>query len=177
KLPAVETLGATTIICSDKTGTITQNVMTAVRLYTNETIVWPNVEALDALPLSETDRKAVRLLLVGGLLCNDARLEPEGDSGRPVGDPTEVALVRAALWAGMGREAEEELTPRLDEIPFEAERQRMSTLHARESHYRLWVKGSPEALLELSEHIWLRGHAVPLTAAFRDHWAEARSEE
>jgi P-type Ca2+ transporter type 2C len=176
KLPAVETLGATTIICSDKTGTITQNMMAAVRLYTNETVVSPNAEPLDALPLSEADRKGVRLLLVGGLLCNDARLEPEGDSGRPVGDPTEVALVRAALWAGMSRDAEEEVTPRVDEIPFEAERQRMSTLHAREGRYRLWVKGSPETVLGLSERIWLRGHAVPLTAAFRDHWTEAMRE-
>lgn len=176
KLPAVETLGATTIICSDKTGTITQNVMTAVRLYANETAVAPGAQSLDVLPVSEADRKGMRLLLVGGLLCNDARLEPEGEGERPVGDPTEVALVRAAHWAGMTREAEEDLTPRVDEIPFEAERQRMSTLHAREDHYRLWVKGSPETLLNLSARVWLRGHEVPLSGAFHDHWAEVTRE-
>ena len=176
KLPAVETLGATTIICSDKTGTITQNVMTAVRLYANETPVLPNDKSMDDLPLSETDRKGVRLLLVGGLLCNDARLEAEGEKVRPVGDPTEVALVRAALWAGMSRDEEEQITPRVDEIPFQAERQRMSTLHTREGRYRLWVKGSPESLLGSSDRLWLRGHAVPLSPAFRDHWSDVTRE-
>ena len=177
KLPAVETLGATTIICTDKTGTITQNVMTAVRLYVNEMRL---DRGPDAAPFSSTlaaeDLRGVKLLLLGGLLCNDARLETEGDNDRPVGDPTEVALVRAALHAGLQRDSEERATPRVDEIPFQAERQCMSTLHWQAAGYRLWVKGAPERLLTASDYLWLRGHMVPLTPAFRAHWAEVVRE-
>lgn len=177
KLPAVETLGATTIICTDKTGTVTQNVMTAVRLYADETRI---DNGNGSLPTGLADSggalRGLELLLRGGLLCNDARLETAGDNGQPVGDPTEVALVTVAMKAGLQRESEERITPRTDEIPFQSERQRMSTLHQQATGYRLWVKGAPESLLASSDSLWLQRYAVPLTLAFRAHWEEVVRE-
>ena len=167
KLPAVETLGATTVICTDKTGTITQNQMRAVHLYVDEARV-------DVAPgLTDDgaeDRRGVELLLRGALLCNDALLESGGGNAQAVGDPTEVALITAAQEAGLRREAEQQRAPRLNEIPFQSERKRMSTLHQEEDGYRLWCKGAPEVLLGQSDFTWQRGHSVPLTPALREHW-------
>jgi Ca2+-transporting ATPase len=177
KLPAVETLGATTIICTDKTGTLTQNKMKAVRLYVNEMPIEVGSGFTHAgQPLTPPEQFGLEFLLRGALLCNDARLEADGENYRSVGDPTEVALVAVAAQAGLRREIVENELPRVDEIPFEAGRQRMSTLHRQPNGYRLWTKGASEVLLAHSGHMWLRGHAVPLTPAFRTYWEDVARE-
>jgi Ca2+-transporting ATPase len=142
KLPAVETLGCATVICSDKTGTLTQNEMVVVR-------GWAGGKAFQvsgggynpAGQFSHSDQPfdphtdlAASLLLHGALLCNDARLEESGEEDgqhtwRIVGDPTEGALVVAAAKAGLWRREVEEVLPRVMEIPFDSERKRMTTIH------------------------------------------------
>lgn len=122
KLPAVETLGSVTVICSDKTGTLTENKMTV-----------EEIEALD-------DRE---LLLTGAALCNDAKLT--------VGDPTEIALVLAADKAGLQKEELEEGCPRVLEIPFDSKAKRMTTLHkcAEEKGFIAFTKGALDIILDL----------------------------
>ena len=132
RLPAVETLGCAGVICSDKTGTLTQNKMTVTR-------VW----------LPRPERK--ELALTAAALCNDARLRYDGRGG-PVctGDPTEVALVELAAREGVDKNELEQRFPRRGELPFDAQRKRMSTLHPRkEGGFRLMVKGAPDVLLNL----------------------------
>jgi Ca2+-transporting ATPase len=171
KLPAVETLGATTIICTDKTGTLTQNQMGVVRAYVDDAPIEFGF-AVKLLARDQASQKlhGLTLLFRGALLCNDARLEPDASHLRPLGDPTEVALVAGAMELGLRPEEEQRAAPRLDELPFDTNRKRMSTLHAHDHHYRLWTKGAPELVLAQSRHLWLKGHAVPLTPAFHAHW-------
>jgi Ca2+-transporting ATPase len=185
RLPAVETLGATTIVCTDKTGTLTQNAMTAVRAYANDTLIdisgqgyTPSGEFTRAgRPLTSIEHRPFNLLLWGAMLCNDGRLEAdEAGHPRPVGDPTEVALLVAAAKAGFRREDEQRLSPRLDEIPFDSARQMMSTFHQYGSSYHLWTKGAPEAVLSRSSNLWRSGETVPLTAALRQHWQDVAHE-
>ncbi|KMM16676.1 HAD-IC family P-type ATPase, partial [Synechococcus sp. GFB01] len=160
RLPAVEALGGTTVICSDKTGTLTQNRMTVQHLYGGGELLaveelWPGEEhggSSSNLALQET--------LLAGLLCNDAR--PSGLEGL-VGDPTETALLVAADAAGIDRQAALDRHPRRDAIPFESEQQFMATLHGSE---RILVKGSVEAVLErCSRQLDARGEAEPLERA------------
>ncbi|MCX7718375.1 MAG: cation-transporting P-type ATPase [Candidatus Sumerlaeaceae bacterium] len=157
KLPAVETLGSTTVICSDKTGTLTRNEMTVQRLVTPKgeysltgVGYTPQGELQDAqgnaLGAVPDD---VALLLRAGLLCNDAALA-RGDDGawRITGDPTEGALVVSAAKCGLGAEAVRGAFPRLDAIPFESERQYMATLHTSpDGSVVAYLKGAPEAVL------------------------------
>jgi calcium-translocating P-type ATPase len=139
KLPAVETLGSTTVICSDKTGTLTENVMT-VRL------AWAGGE-LVRFDAPVQARGALRELLLAGSLCNDAALERDADAWRANGDPTEAALLVAARHAGLDERTLREVFPRLDELPFDSGRQYMATLHTIEGARVIYVKGALERLL------------------------------
>lgn len=141
KLHAVETLGSTTVICSDKTGTLTENKMTVTMVDVAGNRVDFLQEFSDYTPsVSQEDlggpvtdiSPAIALMLVGGALCNDAILEPtEGHPGNysTVGDPTEGALVIAAAKAGLWKEDLEKSMPRVSELPFDSERKMMTTVH------------------------------------------------
>jgi len=163
KLPAVEALGSTTVICSDKTGTLTQNRMTVQEVYAGGELVpiedlWPGGEADgSSRPDPLAANAALRETLLAGLLCNDARL---GQGGGAVGDPTETALLVAAHAAGMDHGRARDRHPRRDVIPFESEQQFMATLHGSE---RILVKGSVEAVLNrCDEQLAADGRAEPL---------------
>jgi cation-transporting P-type ATPase F len=161
KLPAVETLGSVTVICSDKTGTLTQNQMTVQALWAGGQEY--GVTGVGYLPQGEVllDGAPAKLAgalyetLLAGLLCNDAALIRQGDARRPIqpgdewkqsGDPTEIALLTAAYKAGLGAGHSED-HPRVAMLPFESERQYMATAHARGALRMIFVKGAPEQLL------------------------------
>ncbi len=155
KLPAVETLGSTTVICSDKTGTLTQNEMTVRSVFAGGGEYRVTGAGYAPAGVVEGIRGpapqqniALRECLRAGLLCNDAALRREADAWRAEGDPTEAALVSAALKFGLSSD-EEKLAPRLDAIPFESEHQYMATLHANGEGGQLvvYVKGAVEKLL------------------------------
>ncbi|MBU6249716.1 MAG: HAD-IC family P-type ATPase [Cyanobacteria bacterium REEB417] len=147
RLPAVEALGSATVICTDKTGTLTQNRMAVLELYAagqrfRLEELWPNGSSPDAAAGDPLQRnRAVHELLLAGLLCSDAR--PSAHAGL-VGDPTEIALLAAAQRAGLDHAEAHRHHPRRDALPFEPELQVMATLHGRE---RILVKGSLEAVL------------------------------
>ncbi len=156
KLPAVEALGSTTVICSDKTGTLTQNRMTVQHLYGGGALVaieelWPANGAFSNVALQET--------VLAGLLCNDARPSSRDGDGL-VGDPTETALLVAAHSVGIDRQAALEEHPRRDAIPFASEQQFMATLHGSQ---RILLKGSVEAVLQrCSRQLDATGRPQPL---------------
>ena len=163
KLPAVEALGSTTVICSDKTGTLTQNRMTVQEVYAGGELVpiedlWPGEDAAGpARPDPLAANAALRETLLAGLLCNDARL---GQEGAAVGDPTETALLVAAHAAGMDHGRAHDRHPRRDVIPFESEQQFMATLHGSE---RILVKGSVEAVMgRCDEQLAADGRPEPI---------------
>ena len=164
KMPAVETLGSTTVICSDKTGTLTQNQMTVAEIlaggesfgvsgsgYAPEGTI--RVEAPgDGVALSVADLKgrvAMLECLRAGLLCNDSQLISADDAWSVEGDPTEGALIVAGAKAGLAAAVLQEEFPRLDSIPFESELQYMATLHdqGQERPRAVYTKGSVEAIL------------------------------
>ena len=158
KLPAVETLGSTTVICSDKTGTLTRNEMTVLEVWTPgegacrvEGVGYAPVGGFrpEAAAAYGPAPEAVRRLLEDAALCNDASLHRAGEAWTISGDPTEAALVVAARKAGIDAEEARARSPRLDAIPFESENQFMSTLHADGDGARLVVKGAPEVILRL----------------------------
>jgi len=172
KLVAVETLGSATVICSDKTGTLTMNEMTVKHVYVDGR--WIEVTGEGYRPQGEfrSDSQAVEpgsvsslnLLLRIGALCNDALLVEEEDECCSIfGDPTEGALVVAAAKAGLQKERLEKSFPRLDEIPFQSEKQYMVTLHPGDGGRVVYIKGSVERLLPLSTHLLKEGKLVPLS--------------
>lgn len=155
KLPAVETLGSTTVICSDKTGTLTQNQMTVQEVYAGEKLFQLSGsgyspdgaisgEGTDSNPLQN---RALNDCLTAGLLCNDAILKQSGNEWLVEGDPTEGALVVSAGKAGLKREQLDTLLPRLDAIPFESQYQYMATLHRDGDRQVVYLKGAVENLL------------------------------
>jgi Ca2+-transporting ATPase len=171
KLVAVETLGSATVICSDKTGTLTLNQMTVRRIYTGGG--WVEVTGEGYLPEGEfrSDGKKVppgeipelELHLRIGALCNDAVLSDEGERRYSIfGDPTEGALVVAAVKAGMNAEKLAKTYPRLDEIPFQSEKLYMATLHPRAGGRVAYVKGAPEKILALSQYQLRENKVAPL---------------
>ncbi|XXF77234.1 HAD-IC family P-type ATPase [Myxococcaceae bacterium GXIMD 01537] len=159
KLPAVETLGSTTVICTDKTGTLTRNEMTVQALWTprghyalSGVGYAPRGQVLRGGRPVEGIPEDARALLLAGALCNDAALRFEEERWTLVGDPTEGALVVAAEKAGLRVEEARALFARLDAIPFESEHQFMATLHADgEGMRQVFLKGAPEVVLRRCE--------------------------
>jgi len=158
RLPAVETLGCTSVICSDKTGTMTKGEMTVQRIYVNgETLKVSGVGYEPEGDFLFEDKKMdasgleLRTLLTVATLCNDSKLEKDTNTERWVikGDPTEGALVVAAAKAKLWKEELEQKRPRIGEIPFSSERKRMTTIHADASKKKTaYMKGAPELVLE-----------------------------
>ena len=157
KLAAVETLGSTTVICSDKTGTLTENQMTVRKLFAGNDVysvtgngyapegkIMRGSEALtEALPLALSET------LLAGILCNDSRLVGEEARWRIEGDPTEGALITVAGKTGLTMQEAQKAMPRLDVVPFESERQFMATLHqSADSQKMIYLKGAIEKILE-----------------------------
>ena len=176
-LESVETLGATTVVCSDKTGTMTTNQMTVravrtrARALTTSATGWAPGGTLlqDDLPLDAAGLAELGPLLRAATLCGNARLEHTSDGQwKCVGDPTEGALLALAAKGGVAREEAERRTPRLREFPFGSERRRMSTLHRLAGgDLVLQVKGSPESVLDVCTTIRVDGGTRPLDDTWR----------
>ena len=180
RLPAVETLGAVTVICTDKTGTLTENRMTVVRLHTLHRDLFLTGENAEPALLSAEDEPELFPLLLSASLCNDAHLVFE-ESGKPlrmIGDPTETALLVAAEHFGIATQALGDELPRIAEFPFDSDRKRMATLHrsdtgdfplpgAMDAPVLAAVKGSPDGLAKLATQVLDQGRIVPLTDEIR----------
>ncbi len=169
KLPSVETLGSTNIICTDKTGTLTQNKMIVEKVYANGTLFTVTGEGYK--PTGDFFRgdshvsKDIHLhkLLVTGTLCNDSGLVEEEGTWDIIGDPTEGALVVAASKGGLWKAVLEEKHERKGEVPFSSERKMMTTLNTSEDGLYAHAKGAPEVILASCEKIFLEGHEEELT--------------
>ena len=169
KLSSAETLGATTVICSDKTGTLTKGEMTVRKIYVNGKVF--DVTGAGYEPKGEfqvegtvvdlAKNSELEIMLRAGVLCSNANY----DGKNVIGDTTEGALIVAAVKAGMKEKDVEGLYPRVHEIPFTSERKRMTTIHKTpEGKLVAFVKGAPELILEHSTHILKDGRARKLSA-------------
>lgn len=154
-LRAVEGLGCVSVICSDKTGTLTQNRMTVKKAYANGK-VWEPEEA-------KGNDKAVNGLVAESVLCNDGAINGE----TAVGDPTETALLSFCRTIGGDENKVREEFPRLQEIPFDSDRKLMSTLHFRNERYEMLIKGAPDVLLARCTSVEQNGEVLPLTDEIR----------
>ncbi len=202
RLPAVETLGSAMVICSDKTGTLTQNQMTTVRIWADSkeySVTGRGYSPVGSFELNgETidlaNHPTLRNTLWGGMLCNDSILEKDGGNGsdyRMVGDPTEGAMVVAAAKAGYWTDDQGCDFPRVNEIPFDAERKRMSTVHALDGSdkgelspihpqpsgagYITVVKGAPDLVLDQCTRLQTDGGPIDLSSEQREAILQANA--
>jgi Ca2+-transporting ATPase len=196
RLPAVETLGSATVICSDKTGTLTQNEMMVVEAELEGASVRATGEGYapegslthQGQVLDPAEHDDLRLLGAAAVLASDAIVEFDGTRWRVVGDPTEGALVTFAARAGIDRAALTAKAPRVAEIPFDSRRKRMTTIHRVLDHQDLGVagvpvgstvalvKGAPDVVLDLCTYYHSRGSALPLDAVVRGRVIAAMDE-
>jgi Ca2+-transporting ATPase len=184
KMPAVETLGCTTVICSDKTGTLTKGEMTVRRVYVPGRSI--EVSGVGYAPDGEfkglaAENPALRAgldgLLKAGVFCNDASLEEKEGRWAIKGDPTEGALVVAAAKFGLNPTELRLENPRIEEIPFSSERKRMTTLHRMEDGRILaFLKGAPELVLEASDRVLAGGTGSELAAEERQRILRANED-
>ena len=199
RLNAVETLGSVTVICSDKTGTLTENRMTVTALAVagHHLDVTPDMD-LRSPVLDCGGNPALTLLLAGGALCNDAVLERD-DAGRTrvIGDPTEGALVAAAVRFGLVKAELESAMARVGEVPFSSERKRMSTVHRLDgltatpsgrcveaalaslrpgASHVVFTKGAVDVMLGLSQFVWTEGRVEPMDPTWRARIAESNAQ-
>ena len=173
QLTSVETLGCTTVICTDKTGTLTENRMRVDRLFVDG----EEIEARDGLLLQEGREPSAfglrnwQALFRGFALCNNARrVRRRGNQETFSGDPTEAALAELAHAYGhkVGEDATIERFPRMVELPFDADRKRMSTIHWVEGKLAAFVKGAPEFVLPLCDQALIRGNTFLMTPGERE---------
>ncbi len=197
KLPAVETLGSVTVICSDKTGTLTENQMTVTILDVAgnrediETLVSRKGVLLEAIwdRSAHPEMRALSVLVRAGALCNDAVLKHDADgTWRAIGDPTEGALLLAAKKLGFEKEELDKNWPRVSEVPFTSERKRMTTVHRvdetarqtdlpwRDSPYVLLSKGAVDSLLQVSDLVLVDNEVVAMDDEWRQRIEKANDE-
>lgn len=187
KLPAVETLGSVTVICSDKTGTLTQNKMTVTVM----DLADQTVEFTPSPEVEDPHAGALDFSLAVSVLCNDATLEKgtEGTgSEKVIGDPTETALLIAAAERGIYKEELYDVLPRVDEIPFDSNRKRMSTIHKVKTPlpayfeplghtpFVICTKGAADGLLAISDYVWENGRQEPLTEEWKERIEQANTQ-
>ena len=168
RLPAVETLGATTVICSDKTGTLTQNQMTVRKLVLPEKNIEVEGEGYQPVGKFYQAEQEIQprldpdlsLLLKGAVLCNNAELQKNNDNEQweIIGDPTEGALVVTAVKAGYDKKKLEEDYPRVIEFPFDSDRKQMSTIHqTNDGNQIIFVKGAPDQVIHYCKYYQKNG--------------------
>ena len=195
KLPAVETLGSVTVICSDKTGTLTQNRMTVMamdvaehHLDLSEAMRGNSVQWTVETPIEATS--SLSLMAVGGALCNDALLVRDGENVHSLGDPTEGSLLIAAAKLGYWKNSLDSSFTRVSELPFDSTRKRMTTVHSLAEHdpgllvglpvnrskYVAFTKGSIDGLLDLSSHVWVNSRFAKLDNDWRARIEQANDE-
>ncbi|MBU7583925.1 MAG: cation-transporting P-type ATPase [Nostoc sp. TH1S01] len=190
RLSAVETLSATTVICTDKTGTLTKNEMTVRQLWVPNTQI--NVTGVGYEPKGEVEipspeyESQVRLMLAGAALCSNARLNhpPNSNQWQAVGDPTEAALLVAAIKAGLNLEELQHQAPRIREIPFDSHRRMMTVLlegklpleKAEDSQYLIFTKGAPLDVLQHSRYLWHKEEKQELTQTQREEIVAANDQ-
>jgi Ca2+-transporting ATPase len=189
KLPAVETLGSVTVICSDKTGTLTENRMTVTVMdVAGQRYSVTDFAAQETTQVSPTQQ----LLMAAGVLCNDASLKKEDGQSLMIGDPTEGALLVVAERFAMTKTALNQAFPRIGEYPFSSERKRMTTVHALDAQavaaylpflkdslgnakYVAFTKGSADGMLDIATHVWDDGKVVPMTEEWRTRITETNN--
>ncbi len=202
RMPAVETLGSATAICSDKTGTLTQNKMMVSRVVTLDESIEVSGHGYNpqgefrvcrdaicrvstetggdgqrGMEIRPQEEPTLELLLRAGLLCNDARLEQGEEGGwTTVGDPTEIALVVLAGKGGLWADELAHTHPRVAEVPFDSERKRMSTIHRVRNSYEVYVKGAPDLMLALCDRVIVDGRIVSLTEELRERIASRNAQ-
>jgi Ca2+-transporting ATPase len=175
KMPAVETLGSTTVICSDKTGTLTKGEMTVRKVWTADGAML-DVTGVGYSPQGKVEAKnnqkaleseCFSLLMKASVLCNDADIISEGDKWIVRGDPTEGALVVATLKAGIQKDVMRNDYPRVNEFPFSSDRKRMTTIHSQQAKADgknlIFMKGAPEIILRYCTHLCTEGKTDKLT--------------
>jgi len=163
RLPAVETLGSVNIICSDKTGTLTQNKMTVVKHYTLDNLL--DLESGNETLQADAETQA---LITSFVLCSDATYE----NGQSTGDPTEVALVVMGDRYNLTRKSLNSVYKRVGEKPFDSDRKLMSTLNVHDGGYRVHTKGAIDNLLKHATHALVNGDIVPLTEAMKHKYLD-----
>ncbi|CAG1008359.1 H+-transporting ATPase [Anaerolineales bacterium] len=176
RLPAVETLGSTSVICSDKTGTLTKDEMTVRRLYCADEMF--SVSGAGYAPeggfslnggTPSEPTTALRQMLVAGTLASDTKMVQLSGGGWDIkGDPTEGALVVAAAKAGMQKEDLDAKYPRVHEIPFSSETKRMTTVHESDGKLVAYAKGAPEVILDGCDFVWTAEGVAPLDQPRRE---------
>ena len=175
RMMAVETLGSTTIICTDKTGTLTKNEMTVQQLYVDNQVI--SVKGVGYKPIGtfHTNNKEIKKLSVwdeffkANVLCNNSELSESGrNTWEPIGDPTEVALVTLGEKAGFKKEDLEEKFKRVEEILFSSIRKMMTTIHKDGQNYVVYSKGAPEEILERCTHQLINGKHHELSKKDKD---------
>lgn len=179
RMPAVETLGCATVICTDKTGTLTKGEMTARRVFVGGKVI--EVSGVGYAPEGSLNSKAndlsLKMLLRGGILCSDATLFEEGGKWSIKGDPTEAALVVLAAKAGLGQDETRQQFPRIGEFPFSSDRKRMSTIHQMEDgKKRTFMKGAPEVILDRCSSLQRGDEIVALDDTGRERILLANEE-
>lgn len=161
KLPSVETLGSTQVICSDKTGTLTQNKMTVVKVYADGAVI-------DLEEIAEGARQKLILPVELSIMANDAVLTKENGAWKTTGDPTETAMLDLGLRVDVNKTALEESYPRLSEIPFDSERKKMTTINRRPEGLLVATKGGLDEVLADCDRIYDNGIVRSLTQSDKE---------